>query len=450
MKIRILSFDMDGCIFNGDYIRSQDKDVLKHNDAFFKKIALENKAFDTKYTFVGSNRQSLSIDLMNRPFKGSCFPAIKKISDFLGILLDKLLLADIYGDLPDGTSFDRAMDKDYKGDHSEWIFDETKATIIYAQIHKIAALHPNDEIILDFYDDKRQDILEKLNSFYSKYPDLIPLNVTLRLHHYAGGDVTLVNSIKGTGFIDSDYRQTVKDMAEEAVKFHGRRQISVTEVVDPKVLVHRTPLVVAPAEISPSKDDASSDALTQTQEVLNVAGPIEMAYPNDNVSVNKVPTKYITALAAIKVKVDELKESADDLHIEGLPDEDQTDDWKKYNVAANHANILHTALEHAKTNFENGGSKELFLLAANDAISVARDSELKNHRGHAKQIFGYAGLAVLAILTIATAGAAYVAAGVVNYAINRQFFFSTTINTDSINKVEDMYRVINEMASSAA
>ncbi len=48
----------------------------------------------------------------------------------------------------------RAIDKNYKGGHSDWLFDETKATIIYAQMHKIANENPNEEIVFDFYDDR--------------------------------------------------------------------------------------------------------------------------------------------------------------------------------------------------------------------------------------------------------------------------------------------------------
>lgn len=82
---------------------------------------------------------------------------------------------------------------------------------------------------------------------------------------------------------------------------------------------------------------------------------------------------------------------------------------------------------------------------AEDAIKKANESELQIHRGHLKQILSYAGLAVL---SIATAGAAYVVAGTINYVCNGQFFFSTKVNTDSINKVNELQASVEELIGS--
>ncbi|WP_131777838.1 hypothetical protein [Legionella fairfieldensis] len=135
MTIRVLSFDFDGCLFNIDYLYSEEKDVIKSNEDFLTRIKQENLAFTKTYTLVGSNRQSKNSDMVNFLHRGSCFPAIKRISNFLGTTFDPFLLADVFGNLPSGTSYARAMAKNYR-EHKEWMFDETKVTIMYAQMHK--------------------------------------------------------------------------------------------------------------------------------------------------------------------------------------------------------------------------------------------------------------------------------------------------------------------------
>ena len=108
---------------------------------------------------------------------------------------------------------------------SSKFFAEDKINILYAQIHKVAADHPDDRIVFDFFDD-RMDILEYLHTFFRKYPALIPNHVTLRLFQYQANVVTpmgehtqntdstlsLNHGINGRGLIDIDYRQTVKNM----------------------------------------------------------------------------------------------------------------------------------------------------------------------------------------------------------------------------------------------
>lgn len=111
--------------------------------------------------------------------------------------MDKFLLADVYGEetdcksswedrtpLADGTSFTRALDREYKGQHGDVLSDLYKLTIIYAQMHKVANENPGERIIFDFYDDQ-EDILIELQSFFEIYNDLIPIGMTLRLNQYA-------------------------------------------------------------------------------------------------------------------------------------------------------------------------------------------------------------------------------------------------------------------------
>lgn len=81
MTIRVTSLDFDGCLFHMGYILSEDKDVVKSNQALFDQLIEENKAFARVVTLVGSNRQSKYADDSNSGHgKGSCFSAIQKIS----------------------------------------------------------------------------------------------------------------------------------------------------------------------------------------------------------------------------------------------------------------------------------------------------------------------------------------------------------------------------------
>lgn len=258
IKKRVLSFDFDGCLFNINYISADNKDVIKYNLEFLEKLKAENLGFDQIITTIGSNRQSKTLDETNRYGfgpqglcdKGSCFPAIQVVNDYLGAIFDPLLLADIFADLSDGESYRRACSPDYQGVHSETYFDESKLTLLYAQIQKAAMEDPTAEIIYDFYDD-RGDILYGLNRCFTKYPELIPKNVTIRLNQYNGkNEEGLISKvlfdIKGTGFIDTNYRQTVKDMITYSFEQYLRtpsfmRKVEVASIIVPAVLTNRTP-----------------------------------------------------------------------------------------------------------------------------------------------------------------------------------------------------------------
>ena len=271
MTIHVFSLDFDGCLFNRSYIDSHDKDVLAHNAFLLSTITKTDT--DKRVCFVGSSRQSQKIDAINSPKKGSCFPAIEAISKYLHAELDPFLLADIYGDLADGESYRKALIALQKGEasyyntmrssdsklHANWVFDETKATILYAQMHKIALQYPEEQIVFNFYDDRGmgpyKNILGHLAIFFSTHRSLVPNNVTLSLNHYNGGPIiTTLQTIQGTGFIDKNYRQTVKDMAKQ-VQAYGcdgdHIPIQVAQLLQPALLKNREPY--SKEEVSPSK-----------------------------------------------------------------------------------------------------------------------------------------------------------------------------------------------------
>ncbi|WP_028380852.1 hypothetical protein [Legionella cherrii] len=244
MTIRYLSFDFDGCLFNRAYIQlphnnfSKDKTnaVLVKNRKFLDKIKSENSKFSAAYGFIGSTRQDYFIDMINGgiytpgQFRGSCCPAMATICEDLGITFDPLLLADIDGELAIGTSYQRIMDEINNGtwsDNNKNIhqhascasMDEYKRTILFAQMQKAADDHPEEEIIFDFFDD-RLDILGTLKQYFSEHNHMIPKNVQLRLHSYAGEKDKLIASIQGIGNPISNYQFCLRKMHENVKYLH--------------------------------------------------------------------------------------------------------------------------------------------------------------------------------------------------------------------------------------
>ncbi|MDR3442413.1 MAG: hypothetical protein P4L65_05290 [Legionella sp.] len=259
MTIRVLSLDFDGCLAHIAYLKSTARDIIDSNRRFLRALRRDNHLYKESTIFIGSNRQSKNTENGNAKNNNAfCFPVMDEVKDYLQVTFDTFLLADIYGDLQAGLSYHRAMNKGYRGAHAGWIFDETKVTLLYAQMHKIAHEEPHEPIIFDFYDDRSEDILPWLTTFYTDYPELIPNNVTLRLNHYAGAKHTLLSQIQGTGFIDSNYRQTVKDMAEQTIAQQPaasiQTKIYAAHDVQPDLLLNRVSYT-APAPQEPSIPD---------------------------------------------------------------------------------------------------------------------------------------------------------------------------------------------------
>jgi len=227
---------------------------------------------------IGSNRQSYFDDLRNalNNSNGFCVQAIQQVAIGLSthlsqsVQVEPILLSDLYYDLPPGTSFRRALQASHLFDeyfervkkemaakkegksassekisdeqaaefekaktnlqhHSRWMADESKLSILYAHMWQMAIDFPDDENIIDFFDDKyapnepNRDILNNLKLFFEANPDLIPKNVTLNLHHYEGQAVKSLASIKGQATrLDKNYRDTIIKMAEMTLSPQNR------------------------------------------------------------------------------------------------------------------------------------------------------------------------------------------------------------------------------------
>lgn len=211
---------------------------------------------DKAYVLVGSNRQDVFVDFNNASRgTGLCFPAIKHLATVIHdnhpqttTTFDPFLLNDIYNNHEDGVSFREAVAfyeevvtaeqvienlpnerrkiryvDDNKVTHlygqpypisaERYGFDESKITLLYAQMQHAAEKAGNDsDIYFDFYDD-RDDLLIGLHAFFSANRQLIPGNLTLRLHRYDGELQNSYDDVIGSaqGY-NPHYRETTKRM----------------------------------------------------------------------------------------------------------------------------------------------------------------------------------------------------------------------------------------------
>ena len=233
---------------------------------FLFNLAKDNMAYNQVVIHIGSNRQSLYHEfishfrhLENQWYKmGLSYFEIPRIAEFLKryhnhLSFNPFLLSDIYGNLTDGESFKRAKsdleniginalmidtqkcydfleklkNNQLPHEHKIWFFDETKFSILYAQMHKQASEHPNDEIVFDFFDD-REDILMALSNYFSRHLEFIPRNTTLCLNKFNGNELNHPNKnsktafpiiLNGLGEINVNYRQAILDRKRELENF---------------------------------------------------------------------------------------------------------------------------------------------------------------------------------------------------------------------------------------
>jgi hypothetical protein len=252
MTIYVYSFDFDGCLFNSNYREIEAKsNLLEANQYLISQLSETIKKTNAHQVvlMVGSNRQSKRIDDLNHGlWKGSCFPALNKLSEAFKNLdpdtnriyrVDPYLLADTFGKRPAGENFKQAINGnttpasnyfinlfrlfEQKYLFSSCFFDESKFLILYSQMHKLASENPHDNVVFHFYDDQQHAILDNLHSFFTQHPNLMPHNLTLHLHHYAGESISNMPSIKGNGEIDADYQESIKSITQLCFEYDENR-----------------------------------------------------------------------------------------------------------------------------------------------------------------------------------------------------------------------------------
>lgn len=209
-KIKVASIDYDGCLSHQGYQQALEDNPDKPKPAVLIESNLvmmgylRSKGIDA--LMIGSNRQDIETDFMNSKKAnfakgnddelGSGFTMLEEISTEIGARFSPFVLADLYADKEEGYSYKRALElqeghpheypnlkkKDYDGE-PKWVFDEQKVSIVYAQIQKLSLENPDDEIEFNFIDD-REDILNAVENFFEKHPEMIPGNVTLKTQRY--------------------------------------------------------------------------------------------------------------------------------------------------------------------------------------------------------------------------------------------------------------------------
>ncbi len=124
-------------------------DIINDNLFFLEQLKKWKSNIKHAAAFVGSIRQSIPGEEFNQSyFGGSCFSDMKVICEYLEITLNKLLMADIYGNKPDGWSYDMSFAPKNNEQDIQWIGDRSKISILYAQMHCIANLNPDKTISL--------------------------------------------------------------------------------------------------------------------------------------------------------------------------------------------------------------------------------------------------------------------------------------------------------------
>lgn len=168
-----------------------------------------------------------------------------------------------------------------------WKFDDTKISLLYAQMHHLAEKHKDKKIILHFMDD-RKEICDVLTHFYKNNPHLMPDNVTLKITHYQPHlDVfnpkTLVKTdkpiitqeVKGEGKFDADFKKHTTvlyhslDNSELDIKFGKdskyslKRTDAVAEDFNTKLKLEKLPSV---KDLPMFKDKDKDADVSQTSE----------------------------------------------------------------------------------------------------------------------------------------------------------------------------------------
>ena len=265
----MFAFDFDKCVFselylemiehcleqNPDMTWSQflnfQKDILDSNNNYLLQKII-SKVIKHKDTFKAklissSGRQSFEDDLINRytgPVRtGSSLQALLMIKELIEQKINELgenikirvnyfLLADLYANLKHGTSYQNALVEMQNSSsywrpgrineiaistsklHPNWIFDDSKFTIVYSHIHELFATKGNLSQLRYYMVDDRLDILENLKQFILDNPKVLAKGATIILVHYYGKKLTKIGTVRGDGPTDLNYEKSVKKMLE--------------------------------------------------------------------------------------------------------------------------------------------------------------------------------------------------------------------------------------------
>jgi hypothetical protein len=265
--VRVNAIDHDGC-FGLPYLEPQD--ISKNHIMVIEELKQQREVngYTFDYITIFSNRQAINFDCHNAIINQNNLAASVaiNIAKSLNAYFDPLLLADITANELPGTTI-RTLKEELarKGikkleqkipeeillnliqeKNMGFCFSEDKINIAYAQMHRLALIHPHAIITYNVYDDLRKNILKPLSKFYRNYPNMIPSNVKLVLYHY---DTTrhcslrglslpeLITSIAGTGTTDISYYHTINAMTDIARQIEGKKSMyNMAEYLTPKLI----------------------------------------------------------------------------------------------------------------------------------------------------------------------------------------------------------------------
>lgn len=169
------------------------RNIIEENEAWFKFLKGKKQFPQKMIVLNGSFDQSLD------GVTNSCLPHFKEICRYLGAQFDPFLMADLYSGVEPGTTYENAIHRSGEVPLA-WLFDESKLSILLAQMHKLAAEYPNQNIKFIF-SDGNVNILNQLKRFFYENKNLIPNNVKLSLFCVNGtkDDFLKYIPIQGTG-----------------------------------------------------------------------------------------------------------------------------------------------------------------------------------------------------------------------------------------------------------
>lgn len=203
--------------------------LLARNPDLVQSILSRKAEYDALVFMVGSQRQCAVYDKLGQETNGtgSIFAdilmlkrAFRRILPDKTVSVNKLTVTDAHYRREPGDTFRRALKRAVP--HHTHICDFSKLSIIYGAVHhavvKCKKKYGEVELTANFYDDLKHahniaaDILNALISVFTRYPQLLPYNTTLKLHHYDGKLHETV-TIAGKGPVDYRFTENIRLMA---------------------------------------------------------------------------------------------------------------------------------------------------------------------------------------------------------------------------------------------
>ncbi len=233
-RVNYIMYDIDGCLYHASKDGNPENWLIRTNsDLLYQQVRrIRSEKFDEVIVAYDTNRQDFEIDGVNAFVNGngSFTPALPMMQNYLAarsscqVSMNPFLTTDLFHDAAIGQTYEGilAYQRDYKKYSFNYrqdiyqhafnrtLIDRNKILIALTHAHQAAILNPDaEEIVMDFYDDM-SDILDELKAFFTANTDLLPSNIVLNLHRYAGGKSHQEKPIKGTGSIDRQYEWTAR------------------------------------------------------------------------------------------------------------------------------------------------------------------------------------------------------------------------------------------------